>query len=87
MDPDHAAARLRRRPVPGLRARLARVRPGRVRALRLTVGEHDYALAAGDSLYFAADVAHAYANTTGAPCTYYVAALIMRPRRAGAGPR
>jgi transcriptional regulator with XRE-family HTH domain len=52
--------------------------------LRLTVGEQDYALDAGDSLYFAADVAHAYANTTGAPCTYYVAALMMRPRRSGA---
>ena len=54
--------------------------------LRLTVGEQDYALAAGDSLYFAADVAHAYANITAVACTYYVAALIMRPRRPG-GPR
>jgi transcriptional regulator with XRE-family HTH domain len=51
--------------------------------LRLTVGEQDYALAAGDSLYFAADVAHAYANPAAVPCTYYVAALIMRPRRPG----
>ena len=54
--------------------------------LRLTVGEQDYELAAGDSLYFAADVAHAYANITAVACTYYVAALIMRPRRPG-GPR
>jgi transcriptional regulator with XRE-family HTH domain len=49
--------------------------------LRLTLGEQDYVLDAGDSLYFAADVAHGYANPGAVPCTYYVAALIMRPRR------
>ena len=40
-------------------------------------------LSAGDSVYFAADITHAYANAGPEPCTYYVAALIMRPR----GPR
>jgi transcriptional regulator with XRE-family HTH domain len=49
-------------------------------ALRLTIGDEDFTLDAGDSAYFAADISHGYANTTSAPCTYYVAALIMRPR-------
>lgn len=48
--------------------------------LRLTIGDEDFTLHAGDSLYFAAHVSHGYANTTTSPCTYYVAALIMRPR-------
>jgi transcriptional regulator with XRE-family HTH domain len=52
--------------------------------LRLAIGDEGYALEAGDSLYFAADVTHAYANPAAVPCTYYVAALIMRPR--GPGP-
>ncbi|WP_190819562.1 helix-turn-helix domain-containing protein [Saccharopolyspora pogona] len=51
-------------------------------SLRLTIGDEGFDLAAGDSLYFAADAPHGYANTTDEPCTYYVAALIMRPRRA-----
>ncbi|MGP3912908.1 helix-turn-helix domain-containing protein [Nonomuraea sp. 10N515B] len=50
--------------------------------LRLTLGDRDLDLTAGDSAYFAADVEHAYANPGTVPCTYYVAALIMRPRRA-----
>jgi quercetin dioxygenase-like cupin family protein len=37
-------------------------------------------LDAGDSIYFAADAIHRYANATSNPCVYYVAALIMRPR-------
>ncbi len=37
-------------------------------------------LHAGDSAYFAADVVHGYANPGRTPCTYHVAALIMRPR-------
>lgn len=49
-------------------------------SVRLTVGDETFDLDAGDSIYFAADVIHGYANTTAAPCTYYVAALIMRPR-------
>jgi XRE family transcriptional regulator, regulator of sulfur utilization len=48
--------------------------------LRLTIGDEDFTLDAGDSVYFAADVSHGYANTTSIPCTYYVAALIMRAR-------
>ncbi|MGN9847167.1 helix-turn-helix domain-containing protein [Nonomuraea sp. H19] len=50
-------------------------------SLRLTLGDRSIDLDAGDSLYFAADVEHAYANPGTTPCTYYVAALIMRPRK------
>jgi len=50
--------------------------------LRLTLGERVLDLDAGDSVYFAADVEHGYANPGADPCTYHVAALIMRPRRA-----
>jgi transcriptional regulator with XRE-family HTH domain len=50
--------------------------------LRLAVGERIVDLAAGDSVYFAADVPHAYANPGTEPCVYYVAALIMRSRAA-----
>lgn len=39
-------------------------------------------LDAGDPVYFAADMGHAYANPASVPCTYHVAALIMRPRAA-----
>jgi transcriptional regulator with XRE-family HTH domain len=49
--------------------------------LRLTIGPGDFTLHAGDSVYFPADTMHRYANTGGVPCVYYVAALIMRPRR------
>ncbi len=48
--------------------------------LRLTLADDVHDLAAGDSIYFAADVAHAYANPWDEPCSYHVAALIMRPR-------
>ena len=48
--------------------------------LRLTVEKQVIDLEAGDSTYFEADQVHAYANTSDEPCTYYVAALIMRPR-------
>ena len=51
--------------------------------LCLGVGETEYVLAAGDSVYFPADVGHSYANRAGNPCVYHVAALIMRPRSAG----
>jgi quercetin dioxygenase-like cupin family protein len=50
-------------------------------SLRLTIGDETIVLNAGDSIYFAADVTHGYANTEAAPCIYYVAALIMRSRR------
>ncbi|MDT0457054.1 XRE family transcriptional regulator [Streptomyces sp. DSM 41527] len=55
--------------------------------LRLTVGETAVRLEAGDSAYFAADAVHAYANPGRTACTYYVAALIMRPRSRGTAPR
>jgi XRE family transcriptional regulator, regulator of sulfur utilization len=48
--------------------------------LRLTIDGEAVVLQAGDSAYFAADVAHGYANPASTSCTYYVAALIMRPR-------
>ncbi|MER6947186.1 cupin domain-containing protein [Nonomuraea sp. NPDC000554] len=54
--------------------------------LRLTIGDRPVELAAGDSVYFAADVVHAYANPGSEPCTYSVAALVMRPRRPSARP-
>lgn len=50
--------------------------------LRLTLGERTVRLGAGDSVYFAADVTHGYANPAPVPCTYHVAALVMRPRAA-----
>ncbi|NUW30964.1 helix-turn-helix transcriptional regulator [Nonomuraea sp. SMC257] len=50
--------------------------------LRLTIADAAVELDEGDSVYFAADVTHAYANAGSVPCTYYVAALIMRPRSA-----
>lgn len=49
--------------------------------LRLTLGDDAHDLSAGDSIYFAADVPHAYANPWDEACSYHVAALIMRPRR------
>jgi mannose-6-phosphate isomerase-like protein (cupin superfamily) len=49
--------------------------------LQLGVGDAQLALESGDSAYFAADVDHSYANSSAEPCTYYVAALIMRTRR------
>jgi transcriptional regulator with XRE-family HTH domain len=48
--------------------------------LTITIGDDTLRLSPRDSVYFAADVAHRYANTGRRPCTYYVAALIMRPR-------
>ncbi|WP_225100014.1 helix-turn-helix domain-containing protein [Streptomyces sp. CoH27] len=48
--------------------------------LRLTLAERAVDLGIGDSVYFAADVVHGYANPGPTPCAYYVAALIMRPR-------
>ncbi|WP_130343762.1 helix-turn-helix domain-containing protein [Herbihabitans rhizosphaerae] len=42
--------------------------------------ERTVELSEGDSIYLAADTTLRYANRTDSPCTYYVAALIMRPR-------
>ncbi|NKQ55944.1 XRE family transcriptional regulator [Amycolatopsis sp. K13G38] len=53
--------------------------------LTLTVDGEVVILGEGDSLYLAADVTLAYANHSDVPCTYYVAALIMRPRLPGLG--
>jgi transcriptional regulator with XRE-family HTH domain len=53
--------------------------------LTLTVDGNVVILGEGDSLYLAADVTLSYANHSDAPCTYYVAALIMRPRSPGLG--
>jgi transcriptional regulator with XRE-family HTH domain len=49
--------------------------------LRLGLDGRAIDLNEGDSAYFAADVRHSYANLGTAPCTYHVAAIIMRPRR------
>jgi transcriptional regulator with XRE-family HTH domain len=48
--------------------------------LRLRVGAKTIELGRGDSVYFAAHLAHGFANPGPEPCTYHVAALIMRPR-------
>ncbi len=48
--------------------------------LTLTLDDAVYELDAGDSLYFAADVTHHYANRGTVDCRYYVAAIIARPR-------
>jgi transcriptional regulator with XRE-family HTH domain len=49
--------------------------------LRLRLDGREIDLNAGDSVYFAADARHGYANPGPGPCTYHVAAIIMRPRR------
>jgi XRE family transcriptional regulator, regulator of sulfur utilization len=49
--------------------------------LRLRLDHREITLDAGDSAYFAADTRHGYANPGTSPCTYQVAAIIMRPRR------
>lgn len=49
--------------------------------LRLRAGNRETDLHAGDSAYFAADISHGYVNPGTAPCSYHVAAIIMRPRR------
>ncbi|KAA8886239.1 XRE family transcriptional regulator [Nocardia colli] len=49
----------------------------------LTVDDtHTITLGAGDSVYLAADSTLRYANHSDRPCTYFVAALVMRPRTA-----
>lgn len=54
--------------------------------LRLRLDDREIDLNAGDSVYFAADTRHGYANPGTGLCTYHVAAIIMRPRRQGTGP-
>lgn len=53
--------------------------------LTLTVDGEEVVLREGDSLYLAADVTLSYANRADVPCTYHVAAMIMRPRLPGLG--
>ena len=53
--------------------------------LTLTIGDHELSLSTGDSVYFAADVPHSYANRGQTRCIYHVAALIMRSRGPGTG--
>jgi XRE family transcriptional regulator, regulator of sulfur utilization len=53
--------------------------------LRLRLGSREIDLNSGDSVYFAADTRHGYANPGTSACTYHVAAIIMRPRRQSAG--
>lgn len=48
--------------------------------LQLTIGDQTVLMSAGDSAYFEADQLHHFANATNEPCTYYLAAMIMRPR-------
>ena len=55
--------------------------------LQLTIGSQRFTLHAGDSAYFAADITHGYTNIVSTPCTYYVAALIMRARQPSGKPR
>jgi XRE family transcriptional regulator, regulator of sulfur utilization len=53
--------------------------------LTLTIDERELSLSTGDSVYFAADARHGYANSGQTRCIYHVAALIMRPRTPGTG--
>lgn len=54
--------------------------------LRVRLDDRQIDLNAGDSVYFAADARHGYANPGAAPCTYHIAAIIMRPRRRSPAP-
>jgi transcriptional regulator with XRE-family HTH domain len=51
--------------------------------LALTIADRELTLSGGDSVYFAADAPHGYANRGQTRCVYHVAALIMRPRTPG----
>ncbi|SDT32144.1 helix-turn-helix domain-containing protein [Microlunatus soli] len=51
--------------------------------LTLQIGDREVELAAGDSIYLAGDQDLGYANRSKRVCSYYVAALVMRPRAAG----
>jgi transcriptional regulator with XRE-family HTH domain len=54
--------------------------------LRVRLDDRQIDLNAGDSVYFAADAKHGYANPGTEPCVYHVAAIIMRPRRPDPAP-
>jgi XRE family transcriptional regulator, regulator of sulfur utilization len=48
--------------------------------LRLRLDDREIALDAGDSVYFAADVRHGYANPGPTACVYHIAVIVMRSR-------
>jgi mannose-6-phosphate isomerase-like protein (cupin superfamily) len=54
---------------PGSREYLAMERG----TLVLTIDSTPYTLRAGDSIYYAGDSVHAFANPAGEPCVYYLA--------------
>jgi transcriptional regulator with XRE-family HTH domain len=54
--------------------------------LTMTIDEREVRLGPGDSVYFAADCPHGYANRGQTRCVYHVAALIMRPRSSAGRP-
>src|SRR5215475_1022049 len=70
---------------PGSREYLAMERG----ALRLTLDGVEHVLRAGDSIYYAGDCRHAFANAGREPCVYYLAMELgrhrgaARPRRGG----
>ncbi|MCA1006547.1 XRE family transcriptional regulator [Rhodococcus hoagii] len=51
--------------------------------LTVGVGEREWMLGPGDTLYFEADATHRFANVGQSPCRYFVAAMIMRARTPG----
>lgn len=55
--------------------------------LTLTIDGEAHVLDAGDSVYYAADTPHGFANHGDTECRYHVAALIMRSRRPGRAAR
>ena len=72
---------------PGSREYLAMERG----TLRLTIDDGEYLLGPGDSIYYAGDCRHAFANPGRAPCVYYLAMELARhpapPARAARPPR
>ena len=61
---------------PGSREYLAMERG----ALRLTLDGVEHVLRAGDSIYYAGDCRHAFANAGQEPCVYYMAMELARHR-------
>jgi transcriptional regulator with XRE-family HTH domain len=59
---------------PGSREYLAMERG----TLRLTIDDIEYLLGPGDSIYYAGDCRHAFANPGGATCVYYLAMELAR---------
>ena len=55
--------------------------------LRLTVGDAAYLLHRGDSIYYAGDCPHAFANPGDEPCVYYLALEVPANGRIAGHPR